>query len=612
MNRFTVWALFLLVLVMGPAAVMAQCCDVPNGDPYVDNIIVWDGADILNTTVSYNGTLFVEGDMRIFNSTVTMEGKGIVVNTTGSLTIVDSIITSGSPEHGFYIDLIGDAIFKEVTLEGCIDEENGYFGIYIEGASLTASDLVMERSGMIRLDGGDLDLEGARVPGLLSYSGNAMIKDTDVEMTGITHYGPGKITVEDSTVTTNLSFSQTAGISVMNGGDLEVDGLTLGGSFNAGIHALESTVSLRNSVIDITDGLFGLSASDTALEDLHSIRVSGVGTGIELVNCSSQGSLASNQLEATFIGLNFQGNNPLTVVDTTIEGSTYGITSSAPLTLSNISFLSNEVGLLIEDGSAVNVTGCRFEDFGQWAIEDETWSERSYPENHFDPSDSSIGLIAWWGWLEIDVIGPGGIPVLGADIVLRSSLGSSFTVQATDVGAIWGYRKADGGTGTVNYTVEAKWGTARKDLDFVMEKGKTIEVMIPLTDISVRTLEIDDGMAVVTVHANRSAAREIMVEIFVDGANWNHEIVEVQADSERTVNIVLPDLDEGTHNIEARISSRDEYSGMNGYLQANNAMNKDVNVERERDNGLVNVLLVSLVVLSIGALLVLILLRRRE
>ncbi|MGA1793288.1 MAG: hypothetical protein ACMUHM_05005 [Thermoplasmatota archaeon] len=612
MNRFPVWVLFLLFLFMGTATVQAQCCDVPNGDPYVDQMIVWDGVDIADTAVSYNGTLFVEGDMRIVNSTVTMEGKGIVVNTTGSLTIVDSIITSGSSEHGFYMDLLGSASFDRVILEGCIDEENGYFGIYIEGVSLTANDLTMKRSGMIRLDGGDLHLEASHISGALSNSGNISMKDTEVEMTGITHYGPGMVSIKDSLVTTNLSFSQTAGISVMNGGHLVIDGLQLDGSFNAGIHTLESRVSLRNSEINITDGLFGLSASDSIIEDLISTKIVGVGTGIELVNCSADGTFASNVLETSFIGFNVQGNNPFTLVDSIVMGSTYGITSGAPLVLTNISFLTNEVGLLIEDSSAVNITGCRFEEFGQWAIEDETWSERAYPGNHFEPSQKSIGLIAWWGWLEIDIVGPSGIPVLGADVVLQSSLGSRYTVQTADVGAIWGYRKIDGGTGTVNYTVEAKWGTARKDIEFVPEKGKAVEVMIPLTDISVKGLAIRDGNAVVMVHANRSGAREVTVEMFVDGANWNHEIVEVQADSERAVTIELPELDEGTHTIEARVSSRDEYSGMNGYLQANNVMSTEVSIERERDDGLVNVLLVSLVVLSIGALLVLILLRRKE
>jgi len=612
MNRFPVWTLFILFLLVGTVTVRAQCCDVPNGSPYFDDLILWDGVDITDRSVSYNGTLFVEGDMRIINSTVTLEGKGIVVNSTGSLTVIDSMITSGSAEHGFYIDLLGDAYFDSVTLEGCIDEENGYFGLYLEHASLTASELTMERSGMISVDGGNIGLERSNVSGIISYSGNITLKGTNVELTGITQYGQGKVEIRDSTVTTNLSFSQTAGISVMSGAELSIEGLKLDGSFNAGIHVTESTIAVKSSEIDIADGLFGFSASDSVIEVLEGLKVTGTGTGIELVNCSIDGEFSSNEINSSYIGINVQGNNPFMITDTSVSGSTFGITSNAPMTLSNISFIANDVGLLIEDGYAVNVSGCSFEKFGQWAIEDETWTERAFPGNNFEPSESSIGIIAWWGWLEINTIGPGGIPVLGADIIIRSSLGSNLTVRATDVGVIWGYRMLDGGKGAVNYTLEAKWGTAKEDMEFVPEKDKVVEVVIPLTDISISDMEVSNGQALVTVQANRSTARDVMVEVFVDGVSWDQKTVEVPADSERTVTIDLPTLEEGAHSIEAKISSRDEYSGMNGYLQVNNAKSMDISVDREPDNGLINVLLVSLVVLAVGALLVLILLRRKE
>ena len=100
--------------------------------------------------------------------------------------------------------------------------------------------------------------------------------------------------------------------------------------------------------------------------------------------------------------------------------------------------------------------------------------------------------------------------------------------------------------------------------------------------------------------------------VFVDGKSWNHEIVELASDTTRVITIDLPELEEGSHTIEGMVSSRDEYSGVNGYLQRNNARSLEVEIEGERDDGLIAILLIVLVFLSVSFLLVLIFLRRKD
>ncbi|MGA1873042.1 MAG: right-handed parallel beta-helix repeat-containing protein, partial [Thermoplasmatota archaeon] len=507
MNRFFLLIPALITLLIVPTTVNGQCCDVPDGNPYADDIIPWNGIDIIDQTISVNGTLLVDGDMMIVNSTVIMSGKGLVLNTSSTLTVTGSVITSGSPEHGYYLDLSGSTYLEDVTLDGCIDEENGYFGIYMEGAELQALGLEMNRSGMIRLDGGSMEIEGSTITGVVSNLGDMKIKDTVVDRTGITQYGKGELHLDDVLISSNISFSQTAGISVIDDVDLHIEGLVMNGTFNAGIHSIESRLYLENSSMEFTDGLFGISASDSIIHRLENISIEGAGTGIELVNCSVESVLKGNTVKGSFVGINVQGNNPFSMIDSMISGPSYGLTSNAPMTVNNITFVDNDVGLLIEDGSDVTVSGCRFENFSQWAIEDETWTERYHSENTYVPTETSLGLVAWWGWLEIDIIGPGRIPVSGAEVVLESSLGSRFSVQATNVGAIWGYEGTDGDIGAVDYKIEAKWGTARKDMDFVPEKGRVVEVELPLADIKINDVKYENGKAIITVLSDRSDAR---------------------------------------------------------------------------------------------------------
>ncbi|MBN1538717.1 MAG: hypothetical protein JW939_01125, partial [Candidatus Thermoplasmatota archaeon] len=244
--------------------------------------------------------------------------------------------------------------------------------------------------------------------------------------------------------------------------------------------------------------------------------------------------------------------------------------------------------------------------------EDETWVERYYPDNEYVPSNESLGIIAWWGWLDLEVLGPGGIPVSGAEVVLSSSMGSRLVVQDTRVGTIWSYRGTDGKLWSVNYTVEARWGTARTDMDLIPAEGRKVEMVLPLTDIYLSDIRCEEGRALITVMSNRSAAKEVTVEVFVDGKSWNHEVIEIAADDTTNVSMELPKLDIGSHTIEAKASSRYEYSGMDGYLLSNNQKKTEITIERERDDGYVSIMLAGLVTCSVALLIGLIVLRRKD
>lgn len=603
--------LFITVLLLSfPAA--GQCCTTPDGGPYYDQVIIWDGEDVVGRSISFDDTLFIDGNMSIINSTVVMNGRGMVLNRSSSLNVVNSVLTSGSPDHGFFMDMKGRVTLQNVTLDGCIDEEVGYFGLYLDDTFFRGKDVIMKRSGMIRLEGGSLVLESSVINGIMSYSGNMTIKDMVIDQMGVNHYGQGRIDILDTRVFSSIPYTQTAGLSFVEGPAVSIDGLEVNGSFNAGVYIDSGSISVEDAQIDIPEGIFGLSASDSMVEDLKNLTITGPEAGIELQDCLFEGDLSSSRIEASYIGISLHGNGPFSMHDSTIAGSSYGLAASAPFKVEGSLFTDNEVCLLIEDGSAVNVTACRFVNFGQWAVEDETWVESNYPYNEYLPSNESHGVIAWWGWLDLEVMGPGEIPVSGAEVVLSSSLGSRLVVQDTRVGAIWGYRGADGKVEAVNYTLEAKWGTARTNMDVIPMEDRDLKIVLPLTDIYLSHIEYEEGRALITVMSNRSAAKEVTVEVFVDGRSWNHEVIEISADDERTVSMELPKLDTGAHTIEARASSRYEYSGLDGYLLGNNARTTDITIERERDDGYVSIMLAGLISFSIAMLIGIILLRRKD
>jgi hypothetical protein len=408
-----------------------------------------------------------------------------------------------------------------------------------------------------------------------------------------------------------MSFTQTAGISSLGQGSVILDDVTITGSFNAGISIVSSSLSMNDTFIDLPGGIFGIRGTDSEVHRSSNIRVLGTGTGMELFNCSMELPLTGSGFDTTTLGLSFKGNNPVEIVSTTISNALYGITASAPLEMKDVELKDVQVGVLLEMGSMVEMENCTFDNFGQWAIEDETWESRSYEGNNFLPSNTSIGEVAWWGWTEISVLGPDRIPVTGAEIILESSLGSRYQVQGPQFGAIWGYLDNDGIEHDVTYKVEVNWGTAMTEMNFTPSEDHILEIHLPMTDLSVESIEYDDGEVLVTIQCNGSEARETEIELHIDGKYYPPFRTSIQAGEEKTISFEVEGIEDGRHDVSVRIRSNEEYSGVDGYLQSNNELSAQINIDRD-DDGMIYLLIFGSAVASILFLIAIILIQRRD
>jgi hypothetical protein len=410
-----------------------------------------------------------------------------------------------------------------------------------------------------------------------------------------------------------MSYSQTAAISSINGGTLHLNDVTITGSFNAGISAVSSTVWANNISIDLKGQIFGFRGTDTVVLKSNGITVSGTEIGIELYNCSLESSIFDTHIDTSYFGLSFKGNNPIEITSCVVNGSAYGITSNAPLTMTNVTLSNNQIGLLIEDNSIVGMSDCTFEGFGQWAIEDETWESRFFPGgNVFIPSNTSIGTYAWWGWIVLGIYGPDNIEISGAEVSIQSSLGSNFSVQGSDIGVIWGYGNETDETILVSYNVKAKWGTATAEGEFSPQKGVEIKIVLPLTDIILKDIQYLDGSAQVKIECNGSEAGEVQVDVFVDGKVQEPARIMIGEGEEKTVIVDLDNIRQGKHELQAVVSSNNEYSGTNGYLQDNNGKTVEIEVEDDEDRGLISIILLALIFVFISFLIGITMLQRQD
>jgi hypothetical protein len=438
------------------------------------------------------------------------------------------------------------------------------------------------------------------------------MNNTLIELTGVTQYGPGSVDLSNVEVTTNISFSQTAGISSLKDGDVVLENVTVGGSYNAGLSIVSSSLDVLDSRIDLDGGIFGIRASDSNILRMEGLDINGTGTGMEAYNCTFEGSIIGSSISTTYLGLSFNGNNPVTVERTTIRGSGYGMTSSAPLEMVNVTLEGNQVGLLVEGGSIVQMQDCTFQDFQQWAIEDETWVQRDYSENTFIPANSSLGTIAWWGWTNIEVYGPGDIPVSGAEVVIESSMGSRIPVQGNIVGVIWGYLGRQDSFNMVSYTAEVRWGNAFTSVNFTPEKNTPLEVHLPLTDLWIKEVSHEGDTVEVTVMCNGSEAKEMTVQLTIDGKLKPSFRTNINESEEKTVSFKLTDVEPGEHEVEVYVRSNDEYSGMDGYLLENNGMNVGIDVPMEEREANTYIFIWGMVILTVVTLVVIIMLQKKD
>jgi len=592
-----------------------QSCSVPGDVPYIDDHIILKVRSIMDQNVYYNSTVFIQDELQISNSTIIMDGKGFILNKTATLSVSNSSIVIGEESIGFYLDLLGDASFHNVVMDGCLDRENGYFGIYVGGRELRASGLEMRRSGMVRMDGGTLEMNGSTINGVVSFSGNVSLTNCTVDQTGITQLGEGDVFLRDVIISTNISFTQTAGFSALEGANIEIDNVEIKGSFNGGLSISQGQAVLDGVEIALDDGVFGIRSSDTHIRTMEDLSISGVLFGIELGNSILDNGINGSVVDTRDIGIALQGNSLIRIYDTEVHRAEHGIVTSSPVVLENVTMSGNMVGLLSEDSSITRIENCRFVDYGQWGIEDETWDRSSYQGNVFEPSETGLGQVAWWGWVDIEVSGPDGISVVGAEVILKqtSGHGSQYGVEGDKIGLVWGFTDGSGSEKEMRYNATARWGNARSNVsDFLPERGKTLSFHLNMTDIWIKNLEFVKGVARVTVACRGSEAKDVEVVILVDGSEYNSRRLEIGTDEERTVEIPLSGIYDGPHSIRAVASTDDEYSLMNGYLQENNAMEIEGLVRPERDDGKLGLLLLGIALGIILLLMFAILMRKQD
>jgi hypothetical protein len=608
--------LFSLMLIsILVTKVQGQCCSVPNGAPYLDDHIVLEIGTISDDTVHFNSTVFIDRDLVISNSTVLMDGKGFILNRSATLSVRNSSLVIGDQGNGFYLDLLGDAVFDDVVIDGCLDIENGYFGIYVEGSVLRASGLEMRRSGMLRLDGGRLEMDHSTINGLVSFSGNVSLNSCDVDQTGITQIGKGDLVLRDVMITTNISFTQTAAFSALEGADIEMESVGISGTFNGGLSVSDSRGYFNNVSIDLEDGVFGSRISNTRITKINGMRVTGVSYGIELDNSTLGEPITGSTVNSREFGIALRGQSMINIEDTEVRGARYGIVTSSPLILANATMKDNQVGLLAEDSSIINVEDCNFIGYTQWGIEDETWEPSSYPDNVFFPGETGLGQVAWWGWVDIEVTDREGISVLGADVTLeqKSGQGSRYEVRGDSIGLVWGFTGGSGNESEMRYDASARWGNAHNEIhEFLPQKDQTLTIQLNMTDIWVKRVFLNEGAAFVVVVCEGSEAKDVEVQLLIDDFEFNTRRLEMTAGEEITVEFPLNDVEPGNHRIIAAVSSNDEYKLMNGYLQENNAVEIEDLVRPEKDDGELGLLLVGIAAGVILLLLLLIFIRKQD
>ncbi|MEA3558662.1 MAG: right-handed parallel beta-helix repeat-containing protein [Candidatus Thermoplasmatota archaeon] len=593
----------------------AQCCGEPeNGSRYIDDRTHPENYTMIDRNIIINGTMVVDEDLLIENSTVTVVGKGIVISEGSNLVMKNSTLKKGRNTTGFYLDLVGDAWISNCTIDGCLDAENQFFGLYLEDSSLVAENMTMTRSGMVRVSGGNANLMDSRINGIISYSGNITLHRTVVYGSGISQIGKGRAILDGLEVFTDLPFTSTAGIYCLDAEPVSINNVSVNGTYNGGISAIRTPVDVCDVTIDLPEGIIAIELKDLDITGMRNISSSGTELGIFIHNCTSTRSISNISVDSSQRGMDLNGNDPISLEGIEMIGSRTGISVRAPTILVNSLLKDNDVGVMIEKGSMVRLEGCVFLNYSIWAIEDETWSEGTWSNNTFQGGTESYGEIAWWGWMPIEVTGPGNIRIQGTELTVDTPFGPSFKMYSDKVGLIWGYDNGESVIDQVSYGIIARWGTATRNISYVVKKDETISIEIPMTDLWVGNVSLEDNIVLIEIGCNGSDAKEVTVTLLVDGVEWNTYRTTLSAGETRIVEIQHPDLGTGDHDFSASVSSQDEYKGeMKAYLENNEASFKGTIHEHESmAEGGVLLIIACLSILSILFLIVPILLKRQD
>lgn len=554
-------------------------------EPTSENQIIIDEADIWEEDTFLNGSLRVSSNLTVSGINMTIGGGGILIEDGATLTVSDSIIDSYDISFVYYMEVYGTLILMNTTVVNCLNPMNSYFGIYVKSGSMELRNVDMSRSGMIQSDNSTVSVSGSSISGLVSIHSDADISDTTVLSFGLSQIGNGMMTVTGAYITSNLTFSiGVSGLSVLNGGEIRARDVTITGTYNAGVFSSFSTMDLADTRIELDVGLYGVKLDNTTMKSLSNITVDGGLGGMSLYGCLGDVSVEKFTAYCTDFGLIVDGIEPATVLNSSFHGSIIGIEAKSPLTMVDTIMKDNQIGLRMNSGYHLAMTGCEIVNYGVWGIEEQTWEIGSYPDNLYEPAPGAKGEIAWWGPVSLTITGPGDIPVKGTMLDIESELASITLQDPGELNVIWGYMNGTEFRTGLSYEMEVSWKDTTVETVFTPERGQDIRISMPLTDIWISGIEYREGSALVNIVSNGTGADNVLVSLYADESWRGEATASLDPDEVTIVNIPL-DLDEGEHQLMARASTVDEYKGSGGMLQDNNEHENSVIVEEKADRG---------------------------
>jgi hypothetical protein len=117
----------------------------------------------------------------------------------------------------------------------------------------------------------------------------------------------------------------------------------------------------------------------------------------------------------------------------------------------------------------------------------------------------------------------------------------------------------------------------------------SLALTLQLSDLFVKDIRMVGQTLEVDVAVRGPGVRDARATIYVDGSYRTSELFDLSPNGTVTLSFTLSGLDEGERNVTASVFSRDEYSGAEGALTANNEMSITFMVKVDKDSDILYV-----------------------
>ena len=582
-------AFLMLMATAVSAAEDEGCCtltEVDGTQSVSDEIIhIDEPSDVIwSGTHQVNGSLVVNSTLVALNATLIMGGSKLEVSENGKLVLENSTLESYDLSFTYYIESSGDIIVKNSGISGCLDPGNGYFGLYVYSAgSLVGDGLDMSRSGMIRTDNSTVELSNSHIPGILSLYGDVEVVDCEITSHGVSQIGEGTLVVEDTKLTSNVSFSiGVSAISVLQGGSLKANGIEINGTYNVGIFSSYSSAEIKDIRIILPDGIYGIKSDNSTIGTVDNVTVTGVSGGLVVLGSEEGTGFTNCFVGADDFGGLAEGTNSVEFGSCSFVRSAVGLVAQSPVSVKETTFTENEIGIRMGANNHLKAEDCRFLDYGMWGIEQETWTPFTYPDNEYRGEKAESVEIAWWGEIEIRITGPDGIDVQGTRVKVESLMTTYEKQDNGLIGMVWGYSDGEENVTDIQSELTVKWGSSSVKRSITPTKGDIVEISLPLADLWIRSLDYSDGNVNVALVMNGTDGDNVKVLLYVDGEEMK-EYVNLTEGQEMEISFEV-DLGEGVHTLRVTATSPDEYTGTGGILLENNDLTEEITLKKEVDN----------------------------